>query len=80
MELTKKNFPTPCPEEKLSEQQLKEQLIAASLRHLEMAKKTMAPLLYWLRERLKKPGSRKGEGFQAWVDENLFITRRTADR
>lgn len=39
----------------------------------------MAPLLYYLRQKLKKQGSRRGEGFGAWVAVNLPIARRTAD-
>jgi hypothetical protein len=38
-----------------------------------------APLLYHLRKRLRAPG-RDGEGFEKWVDENLGIAIRTANR
>lgn len=36
-------------------------------------------LLYHLRQKLKAQGKR-GEGFGDWVEKNLDITRRTADR
>jgi hypothetical protein len=39
----------------------------------------MAPLLYYLREKLKAQG-KSGAGFGAWVEGNIDITRRTADR
>ena len=39
----------------------------------------MAPLLYHLRAKLKAQG-KSGAGFGAWVEDNLDISRRTADR
>jgi hypothetical protein len=70
---------------KLSEQQLKTALKAAWKKHEELAKEDMAPLLYWLREKLRAQGSRndihdKDRGFGAWVEEHLDFSRRTADR
>lgn len=49
------------------------------------AKEEMGPLLFWLRLKLRAQGSRndirdKDRGFGAWVEENLSISRRTADR
>ncbi|HEX6822282.1 MAG TPA: hypothetical protein VF123_09525 [Candidatus Sulfotelmatobacter sp.] len=40
----------------------------------------MAPLLYYLRKELKKQGSHSGEGFCNWIDKNLGISRKTANR
>lgn len=42
-------------------------------------------MLYWLRERLRAQGARndiadQDRGFGVWVEDNLGITRRTADR
>jgi hypothetical protein len=45
---------------------------------LKQLREEMSPLLAELRKRLAAPG-RKGEGFGAWVEKNLPITRRTAD-
>jgi hypothetical protein len=42
-------------------------------------KQQMGPLLYWLREKLKAQG-KKDQGFGAWVEANLDISRDTADR
>jgi hypothetical protein len=61
--------------QKLSSEQLKAEL----KRCAKMTKERMAPLLYFLRLKLKKQGSRRGEGFGAWVAAYLPITRRTAD-
>lgn len=67
-----------------------EQLSVAELKTklVEMAKwsrERMAPLLYHLRKKLKAQGARNdrrhnNEGFGAWVEAHLPITRRTADR
>jgi len=53
--------------------------------HEHIVKKDMAPLLFWLRLRLRVQGTRndihdKDRGFGAWIEENLDITRRTSDR
>jgi hypothetical protein len=56
-----------------------EQLQAALLKfNLKKTKAKMAPLLYELRMKMRAPG-RKGKGFGLWCEENLTITRRTAD-
>jgi len=39
----------------------------------------MAPLLYQLRSKIKAQG-KSGEGFGAWVESHLDMSRRTADR
>lgn len=69
----------------LTEQQLKSELKAAWKKHEKVAKEEMGPLLYWLRDKLRAQGSRndihdKDRGFGAWVEDNLDISRRTADR
>ena len=56
-----------------------EQLQSALKECVGTTKEKMAPLLYYLRLKLRKQGSRKGEGFDAWVKANLPFTRRTAD-
>jgi hypothetical protein len=71
--------------ENLNEQQLKTLLRAACKKYEASAKKEMSPLIYWLREKMRAQGSRndlhdKDRGFGAWVDDNLDISRRTADR
>lgn len=71
--------------QKLSEQELKSAIKSAWKKHEELAKADMAPLLYWLRERLRAQGSRndihdKDRGFGVWVEDHLEISRRTADR
>jgi hypothetical protein len=71
--------------EKLDEAQLKADIKSAWKKHERLARKDMAPLLYWLRVKLRAPGSRndihdKDRGFGAWVDEHLDISRATADR
>lgn len=71
--------------QKLNEQELKAKIKSAWKKHEQLAKADMAPLLYWLRERLRAQGSRKDiadkdRGFGAWVEEHLEFSRRTADR
>jgi hypothetical protein len=72
---------------KLNEHQLKAAIKTEWKKHEESAKQDLAPLLYYLREQLRAQGARndlsvveKDRGFAAWVEENLDITRRTADR
>lgn len=71
---------------KLSEQELKSAIIATWKKHEELAKKDLAPMLYWLREKLRAQGARndltqdKDRGFGFWVEEHLDFSRRTADR
>jgi hypothetical protein len=69
----------------LSEARLKAAIKSAWKMHEHLAKKDMGPLLYWLRLKLRAQGSRndihdEDRGFGAWVEDNLDITRRTADR
>jgi hypothetical protein len=71
--------------QKLNEQELKAAIIAAWKKHEALAKAELAPLLYWLRERLRAQGARndiadKDRGWGIWVEEHLDISRRTADR
>jgi len=71
--------------QKLNEQELKAAIKSAWKKYERLAKKEMGQLLYWLREKLRAQGSRndihdKDRGFGAWVEENLDISRRTADR
>jgi len=71
---------------RLSEQELKAAIISAWKKHEELAKQDLAPLLYWLRDKLRAQGARndltqdKDRGFAFWVEEHLDISRRTADR
>lgn len=72
---------------KLNEHELKAAIKSVWKKHEELAKQDLAPLLYYLREQLRAQGARndlsvveKDRGFAAWVEENLDITRRTADR
>ena len=61
--------------EKLSVPQLKSRLIQA----VKLTKANMAPMLYYLRKKIKAQG-KAGQGFGHWVEEHLEIHRRTADR
>jgi hypothetical protein len=45
---------------------------------LKRVRREAAPLLAQLRKRMNAQGQ-KGKGFGAWVEQNLPITRRTAD-
>jgi len=70
---------------KLSEHELKAAIKSAWKKHEELAKQDLAPMLYYLREQLRAQGARNDlanadRGFAAWVEENLDISRRTADR
>jgi hypothetical protein len=71
--------PTDAEVRNLDEEQLKAAIKSEWKKHERLAKKSMGPLFYWLREKLKAQGTRH-EGFGAWVAQNLDITRRTADR
>lgn len=71
--------------EKWDEAKLKAAIRSAWKKHERLARKDMAPLLYWLRVKLRAPGSRndihdKDRGFGAWVEDNLDVSRATADR
>jgi hypothetical protein len=59
----------------LSIEELKSELITLGAKYAEDSKE----LMYHLRKKLKAQGKR-GEGFGDWVEKNLDITRRTADR
>ena len=61
--------------ENLSTSQLKTALKKLGAKYEDDSK----ALLYYLREKLKAQGKRS-EGFGAWVEANLPISRRTADR
>jgi hypothetical protein len=72
---------------KLGEHELKAAIKSEWKKHEESARADLAPLLYFLRERLRAQGARndlsdveRDRGFGAWVEENLDISRRTADR
>ncbi len=71
---------------KLNEQELKSAIKSVWKKHEELAKQDLAPLLYWLRDKLRAQGARndlttdKDRGFAFWVEEHLDISRRTADR
>jgi len=86
---TKKSAQSVNPDDalpKLSKQELKSAIIAAWKKHEELAKQDLAPMLYWLRDKLRAQGARndltrdKDRGFAFWVEEHLEISRRTADR
>ena len=70
----------------LNEHELKAAIISAWKKHEALARAELAPLLYWLRERLRAQGARndlvqdKDRGWEVWVTEHLDISRRTADR
>lgn len=76
----------PADPAKLNEQELKSAIVAAWKKHEELAKQDLAPLLYWLRDKLRAQGARndltqdKDRGFAFWVEEHLDISRRTVDR
>jgi hypothetical protein len=63
--------------DKLSIGQLQSRLRKFAPR-LKQLREEMSPLLAELRKRMNAQGQ-KGKGFGAWVDQNLPITRRTAD-
>jgi hypothetical protein len=69
----------------LGEHDLKAAIKSEWKKHEESAKQDLAPLLYYLRERLRAQGARNDlantdRGFTVWVEANLDISRRTADR
>jgi hypothetical protein len=71
--------------QKLNEQELKAAIKSTWRKYERLARKEMGQLLFWLRKKLRAQGSRndihdKDRGFGAWVEENLDISRRTADR
>ena len=58
---------------------MQQRLAKPWLRFEKAVKEEVTPLLYHLRKKLHSPGSRTGEGWAAWVDENLSISRRACD-
>jgi hypothetical protein len=56
------------------------QLQSALVKWARLSAKNAGPFLYYLREKLRKPGSRTGEGFAAWVAKYLPISSKTAGR
>jgi len=71
----------PVDPKDLSIKDLKSHLLDMTADHREQ----MGPCLYWLRVKLKAQGARndlrsKREGFGPWVEANLHITRKTADK
>jgi hypothetical protein len=65
--------------EKLNVNQLKATITRTWGKYQRAAQRTMGPLLYHLRKRLKAQG-KSGAGFGAWVEDNVDLSRRTADR
>ena len=71
----------PVDPKDLSIKDLKSWLLDMTADHGE----EIGPCLYWLRAKLKAQGARndlksKREGFGPWVEANLHITRKTADK
>ena len=70
--------------ENLSVAKLKSKLQNIWRKHEKLCRESMGECLYWLRKKMRAQGARndkkaKPEGFGAWCEENLHITRRTAD-
>ena len=65
--------------DKLSVNELKTKLTNTWGKYKRAAQRTMGPLLYHLRKKLKAQGKSRA-GFGAWVEDNVDISRRTADR
>lgn len=70
--------------ENLSVAELKNKLQTIWRKHEKLCRESMGEYLYWLRKKMRAQGARndkkvKPEGFGAWCEENLHITRRTAD-
>lgn len=70
--------------ENLSVVELKSKLQNIWRKHEKLCRASMGEHLYWLRKKMRAQGARndkkaKPEGFGAWCEENLHITRRTAD-
>jgi hypothetical protein len=64
----------------LSIEKLQQQLKKCWVRYEKSIKEEMAPRLYYLRDKLKKQGSRTGEGFAQWVKANLGLSLSTVNR
>jgi hypothetical protein len=65
--------------EKLGVNDLKTKITNTWGKYKRAAQRTMGPLLYHLRKKLKAQG-KSSAGFGAWVEDNVDISRRTADR
>src|SRR5712671_5488181 len=79
--------PVPSDSElkKLDEEELKAAVKSAWKKCERLAKKEMAELLYWLRDKLMTQGGRnnmhKEDGeFGSWIEDQLCISRRSANR
>ena len=72
-------MPSEASLEKLTVAELKAKLCRVWKKYQRPAERTMAPLLYYLRDKLKAQG-KTGAGFGAWVEDHLDICRRSADR
>ena len=71
--------------ENLSVAELKSKLQNIWRKHEKLCRASMGEHLYWLRKKMRAQGARndkkaKPEGFGAWCEENLHITRRTVDK
>lgn len=72
--------------EGLSVAELKAKLQNIWHKHEKLCRESMGEYLYWLRKKMRAQGARndkkrdKPEGFGAWCEANLQITRRTADK
>jgi hypothetical protein len=72
--------------EDLSVTELKNKLEKIWHKHEKLCRDSMGEYLYWLRKKMRAQGARndkkkdKPEGFGAWCEANLQITRRTADK
>lgn len=71
--------------ENLSVSELKGKLQNIWRKHEKLCRESRGEYLYWLRKKMRALGARndkkdKPEGFGAWCEESLHITRRTADK
>jgi len=71
--------------ENLSVAELKSKVQNIWRKHEKLCRASMGEHLYWLRKKMRAQGARndkkaKPEGFGAWCEENLHITRRTVDK
>lgn len=75
----------PIKPDNLSVADLKTRLENIWRKHEKLCRESMGEYLYWLRKKMRAQGARndkkkdKPEGFGIWCQENLHITRRTAD-
>jgi hypothetical protein len=71
--------------ENQSVSELKSKLQNIWRKHEKLCRESMGEYLYWLRKKMRAQGARndkkdKPEGFGIWCQDNLHITRRTADQ